>query len=69
MKSNNELKELDVQNRKCYCSDYIIKFEDFDPDDLRNYFFVYKISCKTLTCRLGLIKYMELLEFMLELDI
>ena len=50
MKSNNESKELDIQNRKCYCSDYIIKFEGFDPDDLQNYFFVYKISCKTLIC-------------------
>ena len=50
MNSNNELKELDIQNRKYYCFDYIIKFEDFDLDDIRNYFSVNKISCKTLVC-------------------
>ena len=50
MNSNNELKELDIQNRKYYCFDYIIKFEDFGLDDIRNYFSVNKISCKTLVC-------------------
>ena len=34
MKSNDELKETDIKNRKCYCFDDIIKIEDFDFDIL-----------------------------------
>ena len=34
MDSNNELKENDIKNRKCYYFDDIIKTEDFDLDDI-----------------------------------
>ena len=34
MKSNDELKETDIKNRKCYYFDDIIKIEDFDFDIL-----------------------------------
>ena len=34
MDSNNELKENDIKNRKCYYFDDIIKIEDFDLDDI-----------------------------------
>ena len=34
MGSNNELKEIDIKNRTCYFYDDIIKFEDFDLDNI-----------------------------------
>ena len=54
MESNDELKEIDIKNRLCYYFDDIIKFEDFDLDNLlideRSYKYrsVYDISYKTL---------------------
>ena len=52
MESNNELKEIDI--KKCYYFDGIIKIEDFDFDNIlideKSYknIFVYDISYKTL---------------------
>ena len=37
MKSNNELKEIDIKNRTCYCFDDIIKMEDFYFDKMKNH--------------------------------
>ena len=34
MDSNNELKEIDIKNCTCYYFDDIIKFEDFDLDNI-----------------------------------
>ena len=34
MESNEKLKEIDIKNRTCYYFDYIIKFEDFDLDNI-----------------------------------
>ena len=36
MKSNNELKEIDIKNLPCYCFDDIIKIEGFDFDKYCN---------------------------------
>ena len=62
----------------CYYFDDIITFEDFDPDNILNdekshKYFSYNLSYKTLMdakpMYLGSIKWMDLLEFMRELDI
>ena len=34
MESTNKLKEINVKNHSCYYFDDIIKFEDFDLDDI-----------------------------------
>ena len=34
MKRNDELKEIDIENRKCYYFDNIIKIEDFDLNNI-----------------------------------
>ena len=34
MKSNNELKEINIKNSTCYYFDDIIKIEDFDFDNI-----------------------------------
>ena len=34
MESTNKLKEVNVKNHSCYYFDDIIKFEDFDLDDI-----------------------------------
>ena len=56
MESNDELKEIDIKNRRCYCFYGIIKIEDFDFDNIlleeksyENILFYY-ISYKTLIC-------------------
>ena len=36
MESNNELIEIDIKNRTCYCFTDIIKFKDFDIDNIFN---------------------------------
>ena len=79
MESNDKLKENDIKNRTCYYFDDIIKIEDFDLDnfliDEQSYenILVYKISYKSLIDSKPLvfnsIKYIDLLEFMMELDI
>ena len=54
MKSNGELKEIDIKNCTCYYFDDIIKIEDFDFGNIlvdeKSYesIFVYDISYKTL---------------------
>ena len=54
MKSNDKLKEIDVKNRICCYFDSIIKFEDFDFDNIlideKSYKSIldYNISNKTL---------------------
>ena len=54
MDSNDELKEIDIKNHRCYYSDGIIKIEDFNLYNIltgkksyENILF-YNISCKTL---------------------
>ena len=34
MENTNKLKEINVKNHSCYYFDDIIKFEDFDLDDI-----------------------------------
>ena len=34
MQSNNKLKEIDIKNRICYYFDNIIKFKDFDFNNI-----------------------------------
>ena len=55
MESNNKLKEISLKNRTCYHFDSIIKFEDFDIDNIlieeksSENILIYNISYKTLT--------------------
>ena len=79
----NNLKEINIKNHTCYYFDDVIKIEDYDFDNIlldeKSYknILVYDISYKTflhlllvqIHCLLGSIKYMDLLEFMIELDI
>ena len=54
MESNDELKEINIKNRTCYYFNDIIKFEDFDLDNIlideKSYqnILVYNILNKTL---------------------
>ena len=54
LKSNDKLKKVSTKNHKCYYSYDIIKFEDFDIDNIlideKSYedILVYSISLKTL---------------------
>ena len=54
MESNDKLKEVNNKNRTCYYFNDIIKFEDFDPDNIfieeKSYedILLYNIPCKTL---------------------
>ena len=54
MENNDELKETNIKNRTCYYLDDIIRFEDFDLDNIfideKSYenILVYNISYKTL---------------------
>ena len=54
MDSNNELKEIDIKNRKCHYFDDTIKIEDFDLDNILIHekpyenILVYNISYKNL---------------------
>ena len=54
MENNDELKETNIKNRTCYYFDDIIRFEDFDLDNIfideKSYenILVYNISYKTL---------------------
>ena len=54
MESNDELKKINIENRKCYFFNDIIKFEDFDLDNIiideESYenILVYNVSYKTL---------------------
>ena len=76
MKSNNELKEINIKNSTCYYFDDIIKIEDFDFDNIsldeksyRHILFYdiwYKIFIGAKPLR---ISFDELDGFMMELDI
>ena len=77
---NNEFKEVRIKNRTCYYNfNDIIKLEDFDiyniliDEKSRENILFYEISYKTLIgskqCRIRLDKKMDLLGFMVELDI
>ena len=54
METNDELKEINIKNRICYCFDDIIKIEDFNIDNISidekslENILVYNISYKTL---------------------
>ena len=54
MESNSKLKEISIKNRTCYYFDNIIKFKNFDIDNIlideKSYenILVYDISYKTL---------------------
>ena len=54
MKSNDQLKEIDIRNRTCYYFDDIIKIEDFDLNNIfkdeksHKNILVYNISYKSL---------------------
>ena len=54
MESSDKSKEINIKNRTCYYFNDIIKFEDFDLDNILideksyKYISVYNISCKTL---------------------
>ena len=54
MESNDKLKEIDIKNRTCYYFDDIIKFEDFDFENILidkkwcENILVYNISYKNL---------------------
>ena len=74
MKNNYILNEIDIKNWTCYYFEDL-KFGDFDLDNIlineKSYenILVYNISYKTLNLsELSLIKQMDLLEFLMELD-
>ena len=78
MESKGELKGIDTKNRTCYYFNDIIKFEDFYFCNIlcneKPYgsILIYDISRKTLGIKhyaLGSIKKVDLLKFMMELDI
>ena len=81
MESNHELKEIIVKNgTRFYCYDDIIEIEDFDLDNISvdekpyKNVLVYNISYIEVWFILSLyvlvlIKWMDLLEFMMVLDI
>ena len=54
MESNDNLKEIDIKNRTCYCFDGMIKIEYFDIDNVlvdeksNVNILVYNTSCKIL---------------------
>ena len=74
METNDELKAINFKNRTFHYFDSIIKIEDFNLDntilDEKSYkiILVYKIDIITMF-HVGLIKWMDLLEFMMELQL
>ena len=78
MDSNDEIKEINIKNHACYYVDEMIKIKDFNVDNIvtdeKSYenFLVYDILHKSLinsrTLRIRFDK-VDLLEFMMELDI
>ena len=76
---NNEFNKVRIKNRSCYYFNGIIKLEDFDLDEIlideksHENILIYDISYKTLIdknlCVLNSLKWRELYEFMMELDI
>ena len=79
MESKDELKEIDIKNRTCYYFNDIMKTIDINSSNIlldkkiyKN-ILIYDISYKhfmgSIHCISGLIKLMDLLKFMMELDI
>ena len=75
MESNNKLKEIDIKNCTYYYFDNIIRFEDFDLDNisvdekLHEIVLGYNISCKTLIGAKSLpIKFNEIDRFIRDYD-
>ena len=76
---NNEFKKIRIKSRTCYYFDDIIKFEDFRFDNLlideksHENVLIYNIPNKTLidlkSLPIRFDKKMDLLKFMIELDI
>ena len=78
MDSNVEWKEIDTKNCRCYYFNDIIKMENFNLDNIFidenscENILIYNISCKTLINVKPLhtrFDKIDLLEFMMELDI
>ena len=81
MESKDELKEIDIKNRTCYYFDDVMRTWDTDNDTsfsgilLDENILIYDISSKTSTgakplrFRYGRIKQMNLLKFIIKLDI
>ena len=79
MESNNELKEIDIKNWTCYSFDDIIKSDDSDFYNIligeKSYKIIWLITFHSNLCLaqnhcvLGSMKKMDLLKFMVELDI
>ena len=71
----NNLKEINIKNRAWYYFNDIIKIENFDFADIfldrKSYknILIYVISYKTLIGVLGSINQIDLLEYMIELNI
>ena len=69
MESNDELKEIDIKNRTRYYFDDIIKIEDLDFDNILSDQKSYENILVANLCVLDSIKCMDLLEFMMGLEI
>ena len=75
MESNDRFLKISIKNHICYYFDDIVIFEDFDPNNIlkdeksHKHVLLYYIWWVLSLFILGSIKRMDLLEFMLELDI
>ena len=79
MENKNEFKKIGIINSRCYYSDDITRVEDTDFDKIlsnkksNESILIYNISYKTLWFKnhyvLSSMRYMELLKFLMELDI
>ena len=70
----NEFKKVDIKNFTCYYFDGIIKIEDYEFDKNHTKIFWImtfhtKLCLAQTSCVLNLIKWMDLLEFMMRLDL
>ena len=69
MDSNNELKEIDIKNRRCYHFNDIIKIKDFNLDNGLIYeksfenILVYNISYKNLIAKPLRIRFSKMMEY------
>ena len=80
MESKDELKEIDIKNCMCYYFDDTMTVSDISFNDIlinkncsrTRYFMTFHTKflwVKKFHCVLDLIKWMDLLKFMMELDI
>ena len=70
----NEIKNVNIKNFTCYYFDGIIKIEDYEFDKNHTKIFWImtfhtKLCLAQTSCVLNLIKWMDLLEFMMRLDL